>query len=141
MSYLKYFESKEAGVVVVSMGPGDLFLEGIAEVAYKCGIHTGIIQCGIGALKKVNINSGPDAREKEGFFQIFNFTGLIASYTPHVHLTMVDNSNGEVFGGHLNDGSVVGAIVEFSITRLPDLKLVSDFRDGSSVKLLDYAKE
>jgi len=141
MSYLKYFESKAAGVVVVSMGPGDLFMEGIAEVVKKCDIHTGIIQCGLGALKKVNFNGGSEVKELEGFFQIFNFTGLIASYTPHIHLTMVDISNGEVLGGHLNDGSVVGAIVEFSIVRLPDLKLVSDFRDGSPVKLLDYAKE
>jgi len=141
MSYLKYFESKEAGVVVVSMGPGDLFLEGIAEVAKKCDIHTGIIQCGLGALKKANFNAGSENKELEGFYQIFNFTGHIISYMPHVHMTIVDIHSGEVSGGHLNDGSVVGAVVEFSIVRLPDLKLVSDFRDGSTVKLLDYAKE
>ena len=141
MSYLKYFESKEAGVVVVSMGPGDLFLEGISEVVQKCDIHTGVIQCGLGALKKANVTEGSNTKELEGFFQIFNFTGLIASYMPHVHITMVDINNGQMFGGHLNDGCVVGAVVEFSIVRLPDLKLVSDFRDGSTVKLLDLAKE
>ena len=44
MSYLQYFESKETGVTVVSMGPDDCFLEGIREVAKKADIHTGVIK-------------------------------------------------------------------------------------------------
>ena len=141
MSLIKYFESKETGVVVVSMGPEDLFREGVAEVAKIAGIHTGVIQCGLGGLSKVNFTQGSETKELEGFFQIFNFTGIITSYEPHIHLTMTDISSMEIMGGHLNDGSVVGSVVECSILRLPDLRLESDYRDGSQVKLLKTAKE
>jgi len=118
------------------MGPDDCFLDGIREVAKKADIHTGVIQFGLGGLKKVNFTEGSETKELEGFFQIFNFTGLIASYEPHIHITMVDINSKELMGGHLNDGTVVGSVVEFSILRLPDLKLASDYRDGSAVKLL-----
>lgn len=141
MSYMKYFEDIEKGVVVVSMGPGDLFLEGIAEVARVAGIHTGIIGFGIGGLKKACFTAGSKRTEAEGVFQILNFTGLIADFRPHIHVTMADDGGGPVFGGHLNEGSVVLSIVECSIQRLPGLKLVSDYRDGSDVKLLNEAGE
>jgi predicted DNA-binding protein with PD1-like motif len=141
MSYLKCFESREKDVVVVSMGPDDLFLEGIAEAARRADIHTGIVQFGLGGLKKACFTEGSEAKEREGFFQLFNFTGLIASYLPHIHVTMVDIHSGELMGGHLNDGSIVGSVVECSILRLPDLRLVSEYRDGSPVKLLDAVKE
>lgn len=147
MSYLKYFESKSKDVLVVSMGPDDRFLEGIREVALKAGIHTGIVMTGIGGLKKIRYTEGSTLKELEGVFQIVNFNGIIASYEPHLHITMIDNSavpsrqDGAFLGGHLNDGCIVNSVVELSILRLPDLALVSDYRDGCPLKLLDYAKE
>jgi predicted DNA-binding protein with PD1-like motif len=140
MSYLKYFESKSKDVVIVSMGPDDRFLESITEVAEKAGIHTGIVMTGIGGLKKVCYTEGATLKVLEGVFQIVNFNGIISSYKPHLHITMLDD-HGTFLGGHLNDGCIVNSVVELSILKLPDLKLVSDYRDGSPLKLLDYVKE
>ncbi len=147
MSFRKYWVSKEAGVVIVSLGYGDLLLESLRQVAREAGIHTGVVMTGIGSLTRgtihwVSSNDMPPSNEYitlEGPLEMVSFHGIIADYEPHVHINLM-TADRKYFGGHLEEGCSILTLSEISILRLPDLTLTRSFRDGSKASLLDEAK-
>lgn len=127
---MRYFESKETGIVFVVLETGDLLLESICEVARQANIHTGVLLTGIGSLSKARIhtvltNVNPVEElylDIEGPLEVTNFNGLIGDYEPHVHITMAD-PHMKFYGGHLEPGCTILTLSEFSILRIPDLRL------------------
>ncbi len=127
---MRYFESNETGIVFTILEPGDLVLESIGEVARQAGIHTGVLMTGIGSLSKARIhtvltNNHPVEElylDIDGPLEVSNFNWLIASYEPHIHITMVDPQM-KIYAGHLEPGCAVLTLAEFSILRIPDLRL------------------
>ncbi len=98
MSKMKWFESVEAGVVVVSLGNGDLLLECLREVAQAANIHTGVLMTGLGSLSAGHIhfvvsNEMPPRDQfvkLPGPLEMVGFSGIIAGYEPHVHISLMD---------------------------------------------------
>lgn len=127
---MRYYESKETGVVFTLLEPGDLLLESICEVARQANIHTGVLMTGIGSLSKARIhtvktNVNPVEElylDLEGPLEVTNYNGVISNYEPHVHITM-SNPDMKFYGGHLEPGCTVLTLAEFSILRIPDLRL------------------
>ena len=136
MALIKWFEDQEAGVVIVSMGPGDLLLEGIRQAAKATGIHTGAVISGLGSLTRANLSLLGQKVEMEQKLEIMQFNGVIAAGEPHIHITLADAS-GRFHGGHVNDGCMINTVAELTIQRLPGLRLALKLRDGSAIKLLD----
>jgi predicted DNA-binding protein with PD1-like motif len=144
MSLLKWFASPTAGVVIASLGQGDLLLESIREVARAGDVHTGVVMTGLGSLGRARIhwvatNVVPprdELVELEGPLEVVGFSGIIAAYEPHVHIALRD-AQGRFFGGHLEEGCSILTLSELSILRIPDVKLARKLRDGSAIKLLD----
>ena len=144
MSLVKYFESKEKGLVIVSMGYGDLLLESLREIARQADIHTGIVMTGLGSLTHGHIhwvtsNDVPPSNEflkLPGPLEVVDFSGIIADYEPHIHISLM-TADGKFWGGHLEEGCSVLTLIEASILRVPDLKITRRTRDGSKIKLLD----
>jgi predicted DNA-binding protein with PD1-like motif len=66
---------------------------------------------------------------------VVQFGGIIASYQPHVHISLWDKDR-NFYGGHLHEGCEVLALSEISIHRLPELKLKRAARDASGIQLL-----
>ena len=145
MSLMKWFESREQGLVIVSLGHGDLLLECLRQVAREADIHTGVLMTGLGSLTRGRIhyvatnNMPPQDRflDLEGPLEVVNFSGIIAGYEPHVHISLMDAS-GKFYGGHLEEGCSILTLSEISILRAPDLKLARRPRDGNSIPLLDW---
>lgn len=144
LSLRKHWESKDAGVVVVSLGHGDLLLESLRKVAREADIHTGVIMTGLGSLTRgaihwVSSNDYPPRNEfitLEGPLEMVTFSGIIAKYEPHVHLNLM-TADCRYYGGHLEEGCSILTLAEISILRLPDLNLTRSNRDGSKASLLD----
>jgi predicted DNA-binding protein with PD1-like motif len=144
MTLMKWFESRERGVVIVSLGHGDLLLESLRQVAQEADIHTGVVLTGLGSLTRGRIhwvvtNTMPPQDkfiDLEGPIEIVGFSGIIASYEPHVHIGLM-LAGGTCYGGHLEDGCSILTLSEISILRMPDLALTRRPRDGSSIRLLD----
>ncbi len=144
MSLLKWFESRERGVVIVSLGHGDLLLESLRQVAVEAEIHTGVLMTGLGSLTRGRIHwvvtntMSPQDKfvDLAGPIEIVGFSGIIAGYEPHVHISLM-LADGTCYGGHLEEGCSILTLSEISILRTPDLKLARRVRDGSSIKLLD----
>lgn len=144
MSLVKYFESPATGLVVVSLGYQDLLLESIRDVVKELDIHTGVLLTGLGSLTHGHIHTvvSNEIPPKNEFIQIpgplemVHFSGIIADYEPHIHVSLMDAS-GKYYGGHLEEGCSILTLAEISILRVPDLKITRRTRDGSKIKLLD----
>jgi uncharacterized protein len=144
MSGMKWFESVEKGVVIVSLCHGDLLLESLRQVAKDACIHTGVLMTGIGSLSFGHIhavvsNEMPPRdlfMKLEGPLEVVGFRGIIAGYEPHIHISLMDK-DGKFYGGHLEDESKILTLAEISILRLPDLKLTRRPRNGDTINLLD----
>ncbi len=91
---------------------------------------TGALLTGIGSLSQARIhtvstNVNPVENlflDLEGPLEVTSFTGLIANYEPHIHITMADPQM-KMYAGHLEPGCRVLTLSELSILRLPDLRL------------------
>ena len=144
MSFMKWFESREQGVIIVSLGYGDLLLENLRQVAREANIHTGVLMTGLGSLTRGRIHwvvtntMPPKDRfiDLEGPLEVVGFSGIIAGYEPHIHIGLME-ADGTCYGGHLEEGCSILTLSEISILRTPDLKLTRRIRDGSPFKLLD----
>lgn len=127
---LRYFESQATGVVVVQMEAGDLLLEGLRDLVRQANIHTGVLMTGIGSLSKARIhtvltNVNPVEElylDIPGPLEVTHFTGLIANYEPHIHISMCDPQM-KFYGGHLEEGCQILTVSEITILRMPDLCL------------------
>jgi predicted DNA-binding protein with PD1-like motif len=127
---VEILEDAEAGIVVVALRPGELLLESLVEVARRADIHSGIVLSGIGSLTKARIhtvssNDYPPENEfidLAGPLEVVQFGGIIASYEPHIHISLWDREK-RFHGGHLEEGCEILALSEISIRRLPRLRL------------------
>lgn len=148
---MRYFESKETGIVFGLLEPGDLLLESICEIARQADIHTGVLLTGIGSLSKARIhtiltNVNPVEElylDLEGPLEVTNFNGLIAHYEPHVHITMTTPEM-KFYGGHLERGCEILTLSEFSILRIPDTRmqrLANPARSPYPYRMLDLEEE
>ncbi len=144
MSLLKWFESRETGVVIVSLGRGDLLLESLRQVASDADVHTGVVMTGLGSLSRGRIHwVATNAElpldklaELPGPLEVVALSGVIASHQPHVHIALQD-AKGRCYGGHVEEGCEVLTLSEISILRTPDIHLLRIPRDGSAIALLD----
>ena len=144
MPYAKWWESKETGVVILSLGTGDLLLETLRQVARETAMHTGVVLTGIGSLTFGRIHSvvtndmPPTDRifELTGPLEVVGFRGIIADYEPHIHISLMDKDC-HFYGGHLEEGCTVLTLSEVSLLRVPDLRIVRRKRDGAPIPLLD----
>ena len=144
MTLLKWFESHDQGVVIVSLGHGDLLLESLRQVAREANIHTGVLMTGLGSLTAGRIHyvvtnvipPSDQFLDLEGPLEVVGFSGIIANYEPHVHISLMDKDR-QFYGGHLEERCSILTLSEISILRLPDLKIVRKPRDGSQIPLLD----
>ncbi len=144
MSLMRYYESKEKGLVIVSLGYQDLLLESICEVAKQADIHTGVLMTGLGSLTEAHIHSvvTNDMPPQDlyldlpGPLEMVGFFGIIAGYEPHIHISLMD-VHGKLYGGHLEKGCSILTLAEISILRVPDLNLTRRPRGGLPIPLLD----
>jgi len=133
-----------SGVVIVSLGHGDLLLENLRRVAREADIHTGVVMTGIGSLTYAHIHAVAtnDMPPRDEFLQlpgpleVASLGGIIADYEPHLHINLMD-VHGKYYGGHIEEGCSVLTLSEIAILRLPDLRLTRRVRDGSPFPLLD----
>jgi hypothetical protein len=143
---MRIIESKQAGVVFVVLENGEKLLESIRAAAKQADVHSGVLISGIGSLQKGRVHTvgSNDLPPKEDFYdlpgplEITNYTGIIADYQPHVHITLMDASC-KLYGGHLEEGCEVLTLAEFSILRTPDVRLTRRKEEGKLFPLLTSA--
>ena len=123
---------------------GDDLLKSLEEVVKKEGIKSGAVQL-IGSLKKVNI--GYYSREQgkylnrmaEGIFELVSCMGNISwkDGSPVVHIHMaVSSYDGKVLLGHVLEGNIVDATVEYIIFEF-DQEIYRKYDESTGLYLLE----
>jgi predicted DNA-binding protein with PD1-like motif len=122
---------------------GEDLAEAVKKRAEKSGVKAGVIVA-IGSLKKAVLGYYKEGQYKyiqlEGPLEIASCTGNIAvdekgETIIHAHI-VVTNERGKAFGGHLMQGSIVGATAELAIIEAADLTLQRAFDEKTNLKLL-----
>lgn len=114
----------------------DLRVE-IDKFAKEKNIEAGVIVTCVGNLKKaiLRVANAKVVKTFEGSFEIVSLVGTLESGNSHLHISISDEK-GNVFGGHLKVGSVVGVTAEVVIGELESLKFSRKFDDETGYEEL-----
>ena len=121
---MKYFSGGSIGeVIIVSLTPGDLFLESIEEIIETEHIDTAVMVSGVGSFRKFKYHTitwtgmPPKDRffEIEGPFEVGGIQGLIVQGEPHLHTTFNNCETGLTSTGHIEHGCEVCYLMEVLI--------------------------
>jgi predicted DNA-binding protein with PD1-like motif len=109
---IKYFATR--------LKSGSDLRQSIAEYANANNITAGTIICGVGHLTSLVVRladatpgHSPQIDRSENF-EIVSLTGTVEMDDLHLHISAAD-SNGNVIGGHLRPGCIIGITVELVI--------------------------
>lgn len=141
---MKFWESREAGLVFLSLHHGDDVLECIKGVVQEADLANGVVMTGVGSLSaghfhviaSNNYPPGDTFIRLDGPLEIAQLGGIIAGGEPHLHLTLFDRDH-KAWGGHVEPGCEVLTLCELSIRRLHDAPMTRRALDDSGVKVLD----
>ncbi len=136
-------EGKTGRIIFSRIHEGEDLAEAIKKRAEKSGVKAGLIIV-IGSLKNIVIGYYKEGEYKyvrlDGPLEIASCTGNIAvdekdETIIHAHI-VVTNERGEAFGGHLMQGSIVGATAELAIIEGVGLTLQRTSDEKTRLKLL-----
>jgi predicted DNA-binding protein with PD1-like motif len=107
---------------VIRLHPGQDLREEIDKFVKANSIGAGCIVTCVGNLKKAIIRMADETVTKTyvGTFEIVSLVGTLESGNSHLHISISDKF-GNVFGGHLKMGSIVGITAEIVIGEISDI--------------------
>ena len=132
---MRYFTGgKVERVIIVSLTPGDLFLETVEEIIRKENIETAVITSGIGSFRRFKYHTiswtGMPPKDRfydvEGPIEIGGIQGLIVDGEPHLHTTFNNCETGETSTGHIEHGCEVCYLVELFIEVIEGVGIKKD---------------
>lgn len=99
--------------------PGQDLRNEIDRVVRENNIRAGVILTGVGNLSKAVLRMADATVIKtyEGSYEIVSLVGTLEDGNSHLHISIADKQ-GDVFGGHLKAGSLVGVTAEIVIGEL-----------------------
>jgi uncharacterized protein len=105
-------------------------------------IHAGAILTCVGNLKKAVIRMADETIIKtyEGTFEIVSLTGTCEVGNSHLHISISDK-DGNVYGGHLKMGSVIGITAEIVIGELEGVEFSRKFDNETGFEELNVKLE
>lgn len=143
---MKYWESKERGIVFLSLHHGDDVLDSINACIKEASLKNAVLMTGLGSLTKghfhvIATNNYPPGDvyiKLDGPLEIGHIAGIIANGEPHLHMTLLDKEH-KTWAGHLEPGCEVLTLCEMSLQRVDDAPMVHRDLDNSTVRVLDPA--
>ena len=117
-------------ILIARVEHGEDLLESLQKLCVENKIRNGVILSGYGTLEYASF-FGVQSTEypppdfyrwkKEEGYELLNFTGVIADYQVHAHLTI--STEEKAVGGHMERGCKVLTLVEVVIMKLENIKL------------------
>ena len=105
---------------VLRLNPNQDLKEEISELVDRRQLQAGIMLCGVGSLDKVVVRLAGAKKVRTFTKDSFEIVSLIETLSPaglHLHLAIADK-NGQVFGGHLQEGCLAHTTVELVVGEL-----------------------
>jgi len=119
--------------------PGQDLREEIDKFVKQKNMKAGAILTCVGNLQKavLRMASAKETKtyEGEGTFEIVSLVGTVEAGNSHLHIAISDK-DGNVFGGHLKAGSVVGTTAEVVIGELEGVSFKRDLDEDTGYEEL-----
>ncbi len=112
--------------------PGQNIREEIDRYVLDNKISAGAVLTCVGNLSRAVLRMADAKITKtwEGSFEIVSMNGTVEAGNSHIHICLSDE-NGDTFGGHLKNGSIIGITAEVVIGEIENLKFSREF-DGET---------
>jgi len=93
--------------------PGDDLKLSIQAYVKQCQVQSGWILTAVGSLTQYSLRFANQSQPSfgKGFFEILALSGTVGAEGLHLHLVL-GNEKGDVFGGHLLEGSLIYTTAE-----------------------------
>lgn len=108
--------------------PGQDLRKEIDTFAKEHNIQAGVVISCVGSLKKavLRMAGAKETKTYEGVFEIVSLVGTVEVGNRHLHIAVSDKE-GNVFGGHLKEGSLVETTAEIIVGELENIKFSRKF--------------
>ena len=115
---------------VFRLHSGQGLREEIEAFVKEQDLKAGVILICVGSLKRavLRMAGAKEIKEYEGPLEIVSFEGTVGEGGSHMHISIADK-DGNVFGGHLKEGSVVDTTAEVIIGVLENTTFKRKFDD------------
>ncbi len=122
---------------VFRLHPGQDLRAEIDKFVEEKNIKAGTILTCVGNLTKavIRMANAKVIKTYEGSFEIVSLAGTVEKGNSHLHIAISD-TEGNAFGGHLKNGSIVGVTAEVIIGELEDLTFKRVFDESTGYKEL-----
>lgn len=111
------FPAQVSQVYRIRIDKGAMLLESIVEAARKHGVTDGAVLTAAGALSECTFHGvGGTKQSIKEDMEINSLGGIVAAGEPHLHVILTNAKRG-AFGGHLENGCLVGNRVELTLAR------------------------
>ena len=116
----------------IRLKPGDDLKSELMKLATENQLQAAIVLSAVGSLSSVSLRLANDSKLSvfQGKHEIITLTGTFAVGGIHLHMS-VANSEGDIFGGHLMEGSIIFTTAEVVIAKLSDLEFSRVFCDST----------
>ncbi len=117
-------------IIVARVEHGEDLLECLQRLCTENSIRNGVILSGYGTLCHASFFGVQSTQypppdfyrwRKDDGYELLNFTGVIADYQVHAHMTLSTEQG--ALGGHMEKGCTVLTLAEVVIMRLDNIKL------------------
>lgn len=124
-------------VNVFRLKPGQDLRGEIDRFVFKKKIKAGIILTCVGNLTKavLRMAGGKVIKTYQGSFEIVSLVGTLEAGNSHLHICLSDKG-GNVIGGHLKEGSIVGVTAEVAIGEIKNKTFTREFDKTTGYKEL-----
>lgn len=117
---------------VFRLHPGQLLREEIEKFAREKNIQAGVIVTCVGNVSKaiLRMANATVIKTWEGTYEIVSLVGTVEATDSHLHLCISDEQ-GNAFGGHLKNGTIVGVTAEVVIGEIEGVQFSREFDDAT----------
>ena len=121
----------------VRLRPGADLKPELVRITQEYKLQAGFIITCVGSLQvaALRLANQPDTTVYHGKYEIVSLVGTLCPDGPHIHISLSDG-NGNMIGGHLQDGCAVYTTAEIVIGEMENARFTREMDDESGYEEL-----
>ncbi len=120
-------QESKASYFAFRLAPHQDLKKELMTYADRNNLKAGFIATCVGSLEQVSLRFANQEKGVllKGHFEIVSLTGTLSGTSSHLHIAVSD-ANGDTFGGHLLDGSLIYTTAEIVLGELTEVEFARE---------------
>ncbi|MDJ0735241.1 MAG: DNA-binding protein [Nostocaceae cyanobacterium] len=125
-------------ILAIRLKPEADLKQSLKEFSLQKDIKSGFILTAVGSLKQANIRFANEENSKvlQEEFEIISLNGTLSTSGLHLHIAIADK-NGQIIGGHVNDGCIIYTTAEIVIGTTEEFTFLRNFDEQTGYQELE----